>query len=85
MSRPPRDRKAPPSGRRKPPQTDTGDEHRFFQGHLTTGDRLTIELIDGTRAVGVIRKHTADTIEIQTDERPGWQLHKSQIRSIEES
>lgn len=55
-----------------------------MHGHLRSGDRLAVQLIDGSRAVGVIRKYTEDTIELETDERPGLLLQKSQIRYIEE-
>ena len=86
MPRPPRHRASdrPQSGRRKPPQTDTDEERGFLHGHLRSGDRLAVQLIDGSRAVGVIRKYTEDTIELETDERPGLLLQKSQIRYIEE-
>ena len=89
MPRPPRqhsnDRSnRPQQGRRKPPQADTDEERRFLHGRLKSGDRLAVELTDGSRAVGVIRKYSEDTIELQTDDRPGLLLQKSQIRYIEE-
>ena len=87
MPRPPRHRSndRAPQGRRKPPQADTEEERRFLHGRLRAGDRLTVELTDGSRTVGVIRKYTEDTIELETDDRSGLLLQKSQIRYIEET
>jgi hypothetical protein len=87
MPRPPshRSNDRPQQGRRKPPQTDTDEERRFLHGQLRAGERLAVQLTDGTRTVGVIRKYTEDTIELETDDRPGVLLQKSQIRYIEET
>ena len=86
MPRPPRHRSndRPHQGRRNPPQTDTDEERRFLHARLRAGARLAVELTDGTRTVGVIRKYTEGTIELETDDRPGVLLQKSQIRYIEE-
>ena len=46
---------------------------------------MAVQLTDGSRVVGVIRKYTEDTIELETDDRPGLLLQKSQIRYIEET
>lgn len=72
------------NGRRKPPQADTNEEHRFLLDRLKSGNLLAVEMTDGSRAVGVLRKFSEGTIELQTDDRPGLLLHKSQIRYIEE-
>ncbi len=45
---------------------------------------MAVEMIDGTRNLGVIRAFSEETIELQTDDHPGLLLHKSQIRYIEE-
>ena len=71
-------------GRRKPPQAATDEERRFLHGRLKSGGRLAVEMIDGTRNLGVIRAFSEETIELQTDDQPGLLLHKSQIRTIEE-
>ena len=81
MPRPPRQ---PSNVRRKPPQANTDEERQYLHGLLRAGDRLAVELIDGSRATGVIRKYTEHTIELQTDDRPGLLLQKSEIRYIEE-
>jgi hypothetical protein len=85
MPRPPRQRSGDRSqeGRRKPPQEETGAESRFLHSRLKSGDRLTVELIDGSRASGVIRNYTEDTIELQTEDQKGLLLQKSRIRLIE--
>jgi len=81
MPRPPHRRS---TDRRKPPQTDTDQERRFLHGRLKSGGKLAVELTDGSRAIGVLRKYSEDTIELQTEDRPGLLLQKSQIRTIEE-
>jgi len=85
MPRPPRKPSGDRSqqGRRKPPQEETGEERQFLHAQLKSGDRLTVELIDGSRTCGVIRKYTEDTIELQTEDRTGVLLQKSRIRLIE--
>ena len=89
MPRPPRHRSndrggRPQHGRRKPPQEATDEERRFLYGRLKSGGRLAVEMTDGSRTLGVIRAFSEETIELQTDDRPGLLLHKSQIRYIEE-
>jgi hypothetical protein len=77
-------RNGPPAGRRKPPPDATGEERRYLAGCVKTGSRLAVELLDGSRSLGIVRSFNEDTIEIQADDRPLMLLRKSQIRSIEE-
>ena len=70
--------------RRKPPQAATGEEQRFLVDRLKSEKRLAVEMTDGSRTLGVIRAFSEETIELQTDDRLGLLLHKSQIRYIEE-
>ncbi|NIM01911.1 MAG: hypothetical protein GTN89_14005 [Acidobacteria bacterium] len=58
-------------------------ERRFLHGRLKAGDRLAVELIDGTRAEGVLRRYAEDAIELDGGEQSKRFL-KSQIRYIEE-
>jgi len=55
-----------------------------LHGRMKSGHRLAVKMIDGSRVRGVILKYSEDTIELQTDDKPGLLLHKSQIRYIEE-
>ena len=85
MPGPPKHRSSGRRGeRRKPPEEATGEERRFFGSRLKSGARLRIEQIDGTRDTVVVRSFNEDSIEIDTDEREGLVLRKSQIRYIEE-
>lgn len=77
-------RRQRPPERRKPPEEATGEERRFLNSRLKSGARLRIALIDGSSALAVVRSFSEDAIEIDTDERKGVMLSKSQIRSIEE-
>ncbi len=45
---------------------------------------MAVELIDGSRATGVIRSFTEEAIELRTDDDPAMRLPKSKIRYIEE-
>jgi len=74
----------PPHERRKPPQAATDEERRFLVGSLKSEKKLAVEMIDGSRTLGVIRAFSEETIELKTDDHPGLLLHKSQIRYIEE-
>jgi sRNA-binding regulator protein Hfq len=77
-------RRRPPE-RRKPPEESTGEERKFLNQQLKSGDRLRVEMIDGSQSEGTVSSFNEGTIELDTEEQAGVMLHKSQIRSIEET
>ena len=88
MARPPKQRSSPrggpEQGRRKPPPEATGQERRFFNAQLKSGDRIGIQLIDGTRSEGVVRSYDEEQLVLAIDDQPSIVLRKSQIRYIEQ-
>jgi hypothetical protein len=74
-----------PPERRKPPDEATGEERRYLDRQLNAGARLRVEQIDGSHSEGTVRAFHDDSIELDTDERRGLMLRKSQIRYIEET
>lgn len=69
--------------RRKPPQAETHLERRFLAERKKAGAQLAVELTDGTRTEGVLRRYGEDAIELEGRLHPVRVL-KSKIRYIEE-
>jgi len=76
-------RSAPPQGgRRPPPPPATGEEATFFEVRLTSGNPVTVHLLDGHTIVGRITYHDRDLIKIERADGPHLMVRKSDIRYI---